>query len=93
MVGGVGNPYQQPSFPGYQHQHHNQAPHRGGNIEEKMYNQPQEVGNVRQQSYNQQAGDEVNRMTSHQGVRREEAVFNPTGPGRGGNVILHLLLS
>lgn len=81
--GGVGNPYQQPSFPGYQHQNYNQAPHRGGNIEEQMYNQPQEVGNVRQQSYNQQAGDEVNRMTSHQGVRCEEAVFNPTGPGRG----------
>ena len=48
---------------------------------------------MEQQNYPQQTINGSEMMNSHQpmGVRREEAVYNPRGPGRGG--MIHYLPS
>ncbi|XP_073227246.1 uncharacterized protein [Porites lutea] len=67
-----GNPNGQTSFQGYQGQHFPEPTQWGRNTE--------------QQNYPQQTINGFEMMNSHQpmGVRREEAVYNPRGPGRGG---------
>ena len=75
----VGNPNGQTSFQGYQGQHFPEPTQWSGNME--------------QQNYPQQTINGFEMMNSHQpmGVRREEAVYNPRGPGRGG--MIHYLPS
>lgn len=75
----VGNPNGQTSFQGYQGQHFPEPTQWSRNTE--------------QQNYPQQTINGFEMMNSHQpmGVRREEAVYNPRGPGRGG--MIHYLPS
>ena len=75
----VGNPNGQTSFQGYQGQH--------------LPEPTQWSGNMEQQNYPQQTINGTEMMNSYQpmGVRREEAVYNPRGPGRGG--MIHYLPS
>jgi len=76
----VGNPNEQ-SFQGYKTQNY--------------YEQPQRSGNVGQlNNYNQQAVNGPEMMNNYQGngFRHEEAMFNPSGPGRGGSLIVHIFL-
>ena len=67
-----GNPNEQPSFQGYNTQNFDELPQRSGNAGQWNYNHPAVNG--------------PEMMNNHQGmgVAREEAVFNPRGPGRGG---------
>ena len=75
----VGSPNGQTLFQGYQGQHFPEPTQWSGNTEHQNY--PQQTIN----------GYEM--INSHQpmGVRREEAVYNPRGPGRGG--MIHYLPS
>ena len=75
----VGNPNGHTLYQGYQGQHFPEPTQWSGNME--------------QQNYTQQTINGSEMMNSHQpmGVRREEAVYNPRGPGRGG--MIHYLPS
>ncbi|KAM7432977.1 putative ATP-dependent RNA helicase ddx4 [Porites harrisoni] len=67
-----GNPNGQTSFQGYQGQHFPEPIQWSGNMEQQNY--PQQTIN----------GSELMNSYQPMGVRREEAVYNPRGPGRGG---------
>jgi len=68
----AGNQIERPSFQGYRTQ--NEQPQRDGNMGQQNYSQPTVNGSDMANHY------------QGMGVRHEEAVFNPRGPGRGGRV-------